>query len=214
MPCSQNLADQYIRHMTTEEDKLLFDLNRETHLKVLQPRMISGHVQGKTLELLTKMIKPKTVLEIGTYTGYSAICMARGMDKDGVLHTIDKNDEIKNMARRYIQKAGLTPKIVLHTGDALQIIPTLQTTFDLVFIDGDKAEYPAYYKLVKDKVAPGGVIVADNVLWNGKVLNLAENRDPATLAVHSFNEMVRADAQMEQVILPIRDGLMLIVKTH
>ena len=202
--------DIYIEDHTSPEDELLYDLRRQTHLKVLRPRMVSGPVQGQLLTMLCRMIQPQTVLEIGTFTGYSAICMARGIRSDAVLHTIERDDELETFIRHYIQKAGLQNQIKLHIGNALNIIETLNTSFDLVFIDGDKREYPEYYKLVIEKMNPGGYILADNILWNGKVIDPNSQNDSYTKGILSFNKMVKEDPRVEQVILPMRDGLMVI----
>ncbi|MDI3521060.1 MAG: caffeoyl-CoA O-methyltransferase [Anaerophaga sp.] len=202
--------DNYIEAYSTPEDNLLLELRRQTHLKILRPRMISGPVQGQLLTMLCRMIRPKTVLEIGTFTGYSAICIARGIEKDAVLHTIERDDELESFIRHYIRKAALENKIVLHIGDALDKINNLNVTFDLVFIDGDKREYPAYYQAVMKKMNPGSYILADNILWNGKVVDADLKNDDYTRGIIDFNEMVKNDPRTEQVIIPIRDGLMLI----
>ncbi|SFF02323.1 O-methyltransferase [Thermophagus xiamenensis] len=200
----------YIETHTSPEDELLYELRRQTHLKVLRPRMVSGQVQGQLLTMLCRMIQPKTVLEIGTFTGYSAICMARGMGSAAHLHTIERDDELETFIRQYICKAGLQNRIHLHIGDALNIIKTLNASFDLVFIDGDKREYPEYYKMVIEKMNPGGYILADNILWNGKVIDPEAQNDSYTKGILAFNKMVKEDPRVEQVILPMRDGLMMI----
>ncbi|MFO8000059.1 MAG: O-methyltransferase [Marinilabilia sp.] len=202
--------NEYIEAHAMPEDDLLYDLRRQTNLKMLRPRMISGPVQGQLLTMLCRMIKPLSVLEIGTFTGYSAICMARGMAPGAKLHTIERDDELKPFIRHYLDKADPEKKIVLHIGDALQIIDRLGTTFDLVFIDGDKREYPAYYKAVLPKMNPGATIIADNILWNGKVVEPLQPGDDYTEGILKFNEMVKDDPRTEQVILPLRDGLMMI----
>lgn len=203
--------EQYILNHTTPEDKVLYELNRHTHLTSLQPRMLSGPVQGKFLEFLVRMINPQRILEIGTYTGYSTICMARGMNPDAHLHTIEINDEICDTASAFFKKADLEHRITLHIGDALDIINKIDEVFDLVLIDGDKREYPEYLKLILPKVIRNGFIVADNVLWGEKVL-LKMPDDEYTKGVMEFNEMVRSDQNLEQVLLPLRDGIMLIRK--
>ena len=202
--------EQYADNFTAPEPPVLAELNRETNAKVLMPQMLSGHIQGAFLRMVSSMIQPKNVLEIGTFTGYSAICLAMGMPAGGVLHTIDNNEELKAMTERFVAKAGFAKQIVLHTGDALTIIPQLKETFDLVFIDADKINYSNYFNLVIDRVRSGGFILADNVLWSGKVLE--PNPDPDTQAIIDFNKKVKADARIEHVLLPIRDGLMLMRK--
>jgi len=200
--------EAYIEQYTTEESPLLNQLNRETHLNVLQPNMLSGHYQGILLQMLSKAISPKAILEIGTYTGYSALCLAQGLQPGGKLHTIDINEEMQPIVNRYIAEAGQTDNIEFHIGDALEIIPSLEVTFDLVFIDADKENYGPYFDLVVEKVRPGGFILADNVLWKGKVLN--EAKDNKTEVLHRFNQKVQADGRVKNCLLPVRDGLMLI----
>jgi predicted O-methyltransferase YrrM len=174
------------------------------------PRMLSGHLQGKTLELLVKMLNPKTILEIGTYTGYSGICLARGLGKNGKLITLDINDELETMVRGFFDKSGLSSKIDYRLGNALDIIPTIEGNFDMVFIDADKANYIKYYELVVERVNPGGIILADNVLWSGKILvEEGKKIDKDTQAILDYNLMVQNDPRVENVLLPIRDGLML-----
>lgn len=192
---------------------MLVELARATHLQVLRPRMLSGNLQGQLLRMLCRMIDARSVLEIGTYTGYAAISMAMGMREDGVLHTIDVNDELEDFTREFIRKSGLEKRIVFHVGDALEIIPELEGMFDLVFIDADKREYPEYYRLVFDKVRVGGIIVADDVLWDGKVVTEGEKTDAQTRGILDFNDMVQADERVENLLLPVRHGLMLMRKT-
>jgi predicted O-methyltransferase YrrM len=204
--------DKYILDHSTPEDKVLEELYRQTHLYVVNPNMVSGHIQGKFLEMLSYMIHPAAILEIGTYTGYSAICLARGLQSGGQLHTIEVNDELNEMSTHYFALAGVADRVKLHTGRAQEVIPSLKTLFDLVFIDGDKREYCEYYKLVFDKVRKGGFIIADNVLWGGKVEGGEALKDPQTKGVVMFNEMVRKDHRVEKIVLPLRDGLMLIRK--
>ncbi|MBW3470196.1 O-methyltransferase [Arthrospiribacter ruber] len=201
---------KYCEDHSSEEDELLLHISRETHAKVMMPRMLSGHLQGKTLELLVKMANPKTILEIGTYTGYSGICMARGLSDGGKLITLDINDELEGMVRGFFKKSGLEDKIDYRLGNALDIIPTLEGNFDFVFIDADKANYINYYNLVVDRINPGGIILADNVLWSGKVLvNEGQKIDKDTKVILEYNQMVQDDPRVENVLLPIRDGLML-----
>ncbi len=203
--------EEYLLSHIDKEPALLAKLNRETHIKIINPRMLSGHLQGRLLAMLCRMIKPKHILELGTFTGYATLCLAEHLPEDGVLHTIEADDELEDIITKYTtQCAG---KIRLHFGEALQIIPTLTETFDLVFIDADKREYPAYYEAVFDKVKQGGFIIADNTLWDGKVLESnTPNNDMQTLAIKQFNDMIAGDERVEKVILPIRDGLTLIMK--
>jgi caffeoyl-CoA O-methyltransferase len=204
--------ENYIELNSSNEDPVLAELNRETHVKILNPRMLSGHVQGKFLEIISKMISPKYILEIGTYTAYSAICLAKGLQADGKLITIDYNDELVSIQKKYIQKAGLEHKIELLSGDALKIIPNLNLEFDLVFIDADKQSYSDFYKLIIKKTRSGGIILADNVLWDKKVIDSKSENDPDTIAIKEFNRMIKADSRVELVILPLRDGISLIRK--
>jgi predicted O-methyltransferase YrrM len=204
--------EKYILDHTSPENPVLADLSRETEHKVLLSRMLSGHLQGKVLEMFVKMIKPENILEIGSYTGYSAICMAYGLRDGGLIHTIEKNDELETFIRKYIQKSGMENRIKLHIGDAKEIIPHLTENFDLVFIDGDKREYLCYYKLIIEKTKKGGFIIADNVLWNGKVIQALHGNDEYTAGIIEFNEFVHQDPRVENVIIPIRDGIMLLRK--
>lgn len=195
-----------------KESKLLNDLYRETYLKVLNPRMISGHYQGRILSLISKIISPKKILEIGTYTGYSAICLCEGMDKDGILHTIDNNKELVEIQNKYFKRANLKDKIVQHSGDAKNIIPSIDEEFDIVFIDADKESYPEYYDLIINKVRTGGIIIADNILWSGKILEKVEKDDQATKSIIEFNNKIIEDDRVKNIILPIRDGLNIVRK--
>ncbi len=204
--------DKYIRDHSTPEDKVLEELYRQTHLYVVNPNMAAGHIQGKFLEMLSYMIQPSRILEIGTYTGYSAICLARGLMSDGQLHTIEINDELNEMSTHYFALAGVADRVTLHTGRAQDVIPGMKYTFDLVFIDGDKREYCEYYNLIFEKVRKGGFIIADNVLWGGKVEGEEALKDPQTKGVVMFNAMVRKDHRVEKIVLPLRDGLMIIRK--
>lgn len=207
-----NPLDLYILDHITPEDELLMELNRQTHVKVLRPRMLSGHLQGQFLYLLCKMMNPSRILEIGTYTGYSAICMARGLAEGGSLDTIELNDELQPFISGFLKKAGLDHVINLHVGSAVDIVPKLQGSYDLAFIDGDKREYPDYYPLVLEKVRRGGFILADNVLWDGKVVQPLAPNDSYTKGILDFNRMVADDPRVEKVILPIRDGITVIRK--
>lgn len=201
--------ESYVDNHSEDEPELLKELSRETHLQVLRPRMLSGHFQGRFLSLLSKIIAPKTILEIGTYTGYSAICMAEGLAADGQLHTIDINEELYDFQRRFFDKSGYGAQIIQHLGSALDIIPTLDMSFDLVFIDADKENYPAYFDLVIDKVAPKGVILSDNVLWSGKVVEPLDPKDRSTPVLLEFNKKLKEDPRVDTILLPIRDGLTL-----
>lgn len=194
------------------EDEVLVELQRETNLKVFSPRMLSGHLQGFWLTLLSKMLQPKLIIEIGTYTGYSAICLAKGLKENGRLITIDVNEETEAIAKKYFDKSGLSTKIELITKDAKEVLPAITERIDMVFIDADKRNYSLYYDLVIDKVKPGGLIIADNVLWSGKILDLEKNKDVDTQAIQSFNEKMKNDSRVEKLLLPIRDGLFIMRK--
>ncbi|MBK6834447.1 MAG: O-methyltransferase [Bacteroidetes bacterium] len=194
------------------EDEVLVELQRETNLKVFSPRMLSGHLQGFWLTLLSKMLQPKLIVEIGTYTGYSAICLAKGLQENGKLITIDVNEETEAIAKKYFEKSGLSNRIELVTKDAKEVLPTINETIDMVFIDADKRNYSLYYDLVIDKVKSGGLIIADNVLWSGKILDLEKNKDVDTQAIQAFNEKMKNDLRVEKLLLPIRDGLFIMRK--
>ena len=206
----QDIHD-YAVHHTSSEPELLKQLNAETHLKVLMPRMLSGHLQGRFLAMIAHMIQPKYILEIGTYTGYSALCMAEGLTKDGKIITIDKNDELASFAQKYFDQSVFKSQIDYRIGLALDILPELKETFDLVFIDADKVNYLNYFNLVIEKVRKGGFVIADNVLWSGKVVD-ASKKDKNTQAMKVFNRWIEEDNRVENVLLPIRDGLMMIRK--
>ena len=203
------IIDRYIEEHSSGEDPVLAELARHTYLKEVHPRMLSGHILGGFLTLFSKMVSPARILEIGTYTGYSAICLAKGLKPGGRLTTLEVNDELRSTALAFFSKAGVADRIELRNGEALQIIPGLQDSFDLVFLDANKEEYPAYYNLIIDKIPSGGYILADNVLWGGKVFENPE-ADPTTAAIHRFNQMVSEDDRVESLLLPIRDGLMII----
>jgi len=203
--------DRYLLEHSSEEDPVLQELSRHTYLKVVHPRMLSGPILGSFLTMFSKILSPQRILEIGTYTGYSAICLARGLKSGGTLTTIEVNDELRATAQLFFRKAGLHEQIELLNGDALKVIPALEDSYDLAFIDANKDDYPDYYKLVIDKVAAGGYILVDNVLWGGKVLE-AQLEDPTTRTIDQFNKMITADQRVENLLLPIRDGLMLIKK--
>jgi predicted O-methyltransferase YrrM len=198
---------QYAETFTTQENEILKQLNRDTHAKILMPRMLSGHLQGQLLSTISCMIQPEKILEIGTYTGYSAICLAKGLKSNGILYTIDINEELETFVSEYFEKANLKNKIQYHIGNAIEIIPQLNETFDLVFIDADKENYCNYFDLVIDKVKIGGFILADNVLWSGKVLE--DKKDKDTLAIHQYNQKIMLDTRVENILLPVRDGIMI-----
>ena len=204
--------DRYILEHIDGQDEVLHELERETHLKVIGARMLSGHLQGQVLTLLSKMIQPHRILEIGTFTGYSAICLAKGLKKEGLLFTIEINDELEEIAKKYFAKAGFHQQIIQKTGPALEIIQSLNETFDLVFIDADKKEYLDYYHAVFEKVKPGGIIIADNTLWSGKVVQELKSDDEQTREILAFNQFVKNDSRIEKVILPLRDGMTVIRK--
>lgn len=204
--------DQYADEFTTPESQPLAELNRETHMKVPQSIMLSGHLQGAIFSMISHMIKPRRVLEVGTYTGYSAICLAQGLTDEGLLHTIDINEELQDMCFRYFCKAGLEKKIIQHIGKADDVIKGLDETFDLVFIDADKVNYHLYYDLLFDKVPVGGFILADNVLYEGEVTLSEEEQSKNGRAMHAFNQKVRNDKRVEHVLLPVRDGIMVMRK--
>jgi len=201
----------YLESSCDPESDLLKQIDRETHLKVSLPRMLSGHYQGRVLSMLSKLIHPRRILEIGTFTGYATLCLAEGLSEDGILHTIDINAELEDMVRASFLKSGLGPKIKYHIGNALEIIPNLNEVFDLIFIDADKKNNESYYKLTFDKLRSGGLIIVDNVLWSGKVIG-DKKTDSATTFISNFNEMVSSDPRVEKLILPVRDGIYLIRK--
>lgn len=199
--------EEYVQRFSENEPEVLAELNRETHLKVLIPRMLAGHLQGRVLSILTHMIRPKRILEVGTYTGYSAICFSEGLDEGGMIHTIDINEELESIQDKYFAKAGITDKVQRHIGDALDIIPKLEEDWDIVFLDADKENYPNYYDLVIDKMKPGSYVIADNVLWSGKILDDPENMDEETRALYEYSKKVTEDPRVQNVLFPIRDGL-------
>lgn len=207
-----DLLEKYIHEHSSAEDSLLHELDRQTHLRVLNPRMISGHIQGKLLELIVKMFRPKNVLEIGTFTGYSALCMAAGLEDDAVIDTCEVDDELESLAQSFFDRSPYGHKIHLHVGSALDIAPKLGKQFDLVFMDGDKREYPAYYDMLMDGglLHSGSVILADNILWYGKVVQPVAHNDHHTQALIEFNRRVKEDERVESVILPLRDGINII----
>lgn len=197
---------------TSPEREVLQRLDRQTQANVLYPRMLSGHFQGRLLSMLTHMMRPRRILEIGTYTGYSALCLAEGLADDGLLITLDKNEELEDLARAAWQQTPYAHKIDFWLGDAIELIPGIDEVFDLVFIDADKQNYSRYFDLVIDKVRPGGILLADNVLWSGKVVQPVKPSDKDTLAVMAFNQKIQDDSRVENVLLPVRDGIMMIRK--
>ncbi len=201
--------ESYITLNSENEPDILRELTRETHLKVVQPRMITGHYQGRVLSMLSKLIQPSSILEIGTYTGYSAICLAEGLTKDGLLHTIDINEELTEIQRKFFDQSEFGDKIIQHPGDALKIIPELDQVFDLVFIDAEKKMYDAYFEAVIEKTRPGSIILTDNVLWSGKVVEPLDKKDMVTPNLLAYNKKLKNDPRVETVILSIRDGLTL-----
>ncbi len=201
--------ENYAAQHTEDEPLLLQELNKRTHLNVLQPRMISGHFQGRFLSLLSKMVRPRTILEIGTYTGYATLCLAEGLHPEGVLHTIDIKEELTDLQREFFDRSGYGSQIVQHLGKAADIIPSLDTTFDLVFIDADKQNYAHYFDLVIEKMTRGGIILSDNVLWSGKVVEEVKHNDKHTQALMAYNQKIKDDPRVETVLLPIRDGITL-----
>ena len=203
---SQELED-YIEQHAENEPELLAALNKETYQKVLLPRMLSGHFQGRVLSMLSKLIRPKNILEIGTYTGYSALCLCEGMQQNGILHTIDIKEELVDFQRKYFDKSPWGNQIVQHLGEATTIIPSIEIQFDLVFIDADKENYLNYFELILPKMNKGGIILSDNVLWSGKVLEPLQPNDLSTSVLKEYNQLLKNDVRVETVLLPIRDGL-------
>ena len=199
--------DEYVVSHSEDEPELLQALTRETYQKMLQPRMLSGHFQGRVLSIISKLVNPKYILEIGTYTGYSALCLAEGMQSEGELHTIDINEELEVFQRKYFNKSPYGNNIFQHIGNAIDIIPKLNITFDLIFIDADKDNYPAYFNMIIDKLKSGGIILSDNVLWSGKVIEPVKDDDTSTKALLEYNRLLKEDPRLETVLLPIRDGL-------
>jgi predicted O-methyltransferase YrrM len=202
-----NNLNKYVEDHSQKEPILLQQLNKETWQKILNPRMLSGAFQGRVLAMISKLIQPSTILEIGTYTGYSALCLAEGLKKQGSLFTIDKNEELEDFSKKYFDKSVYKNQIIQLTGNALEIIPTINKKFDLVFIDADKFNYPNYFNLIIDKMNSGGVILSDNVLWSGKVIEKLDPKDKDTEALLYYNKLLNSDDRIETVLLPIRDGL-------
>ena len=206
---SDDIMTYAINH-TQDESNLLKSLNKETHQKILQSRMISGHFQGRVLSFISQLIRPETILEIGTYTGYATLCLAEGLTKNGKIHTIEINEELIDFQKRYFDKSKFKNQIFTHIGDAIDIIPKLKFKYDLIFLDADKANYPNYMEMVVPKLKRGGVLVADNVLWNGKVLDYQQKRDDIeTKGIKLFSELVKKNSSLQTLLLPIRDGLIM-----
>jgi len=203
---SKEINEYAVAH-SQDEPELLQQLNKETWQKVLVPRMLSGHFQGRILAILSKLIQPKSILEIGTYTGYSALCLAEGLQKGGILHTIDINEELFDFQRKYFDKSGFGNQIKQYLGNALEIMPTIEDTFDLVFIDADKSNYINYFNAIIDKMNSGGIILSDNVLWSGKVIEKLDPKDEDTKTLIAYNKLLKEDSRIETILLPIRDGL-------
>ncbi|WP_396218280.1 O-methyltransferase [Flavobacterium sp.] len=199
--------ENYVANHSQQEPELLVQLNKETHQKILQPRMLSGHFQGRVLSMLSKIIHPKSILEIGTYTGYATLCLAEGLQENGTLDTIDINEELEEIQKKYFDLSNYSNKIVQHIGDAIEIIPTLNKKFDLVFIDADKENYINYFHLIVPLMNKGGIILSDNVLWSGKVLEKVKANDKSTQILLDYNKIINEDSRVETVLLPIRDGL-------
>ena len=204
--------DRYSTAFTDKEHPVLYELYRETHLKQTMPQMVSGHMQGSILQLFVHMAQPKRILEVGTFTGYSAIAMALAMQEGGELHTIEYDDKYKEIIEQYVQKAGVQDRITLHFGSGLEVIPQLEGAFDMVFIDADKINYSAYYDLIFDQVPVGGYLIADNVLWSGKVTEDESQFDKDTSALHAYNKKIALDSRVKNILLPLRDGLMVAQK--
>lgn len=199
--------DDYVVAHSENEPELLQQLTRETYQKILQPIMLSGPYQGRVLSMISKLVNPKSILELGTFTGYSTLCLAEGLQKDGEIHTIDINEELEDFQRKYFDKSGYGAQIHQHIGNAIKLIPAINKTFDLIFIDADKPNYSNYFHLIIDKLNPGGIILSDNVLWHGKVVEPLKDKDNSTKAVLDYNTLLKNDDRIETVLLPIRDGL-------
>jgi len=208
----EDLLEEYISAHIAPESGLLRDLYRETNLRLLNPRMASGHIQGRLLKMLVSMIRPQLILEIGTFTGYATLCMAEGLPEGGVIHTVEIDDELEDFILKGFERSPYMDRIRLHIGDALKVVPELGLKFDMIFIDGEKREYPDYYTVLLDYLKPGGYMIADNTLWDGHVTDSSYDSDPQTAAVKKFNDMVAADERVEVAMIPIRDGLTIVRK--
>ena len=208
----EDLLEEYISCHIGSESQLLRDLYRETNLRLLNPRMTSGHIQGRLLKMLVTMIRPQTVLEVGTFTGYATLCMAEGLPDGGVIHTVEIDDELEDFIMKGVERSSYSDRIRLHIGDALKVVPELGLKFDMIFLDGEKREYPDYYTVLLDYLKPGGYMIADNTLWDGHVVDSEYDRDPQTVAVRKFNDMAASDDRVEVAMIPIRDGLTIIRK--
>ena len=204
--------DEYILNHIDEESELLKQLDRDAHVNLLRPRMISGHLQGRLLKMLCRLLQPRYILELGTYTAYATLCLAEGAPEDAEIHTVEVNDELEDFIMKYLHQTQLKDKIYLHIGDAMEIVPKIDCTFDLVYIDANKRVYVEYYNMIFDKVRSGGLIIADNTLWDGHVLENPKSGDKQTIGIQNFNDMVAGDNRVEKVIIPLRDGLTLIWK--
>ncbi len=210
MEIKQRKLNAYTEAHSTPPDSVLLELERETNFKALSPQMISGPIQGQLLYFLSSMLQPKSILEVGTFTGYATICLARGLAKDGFMHTIEVNDELESLIRKYIAKAELTDKVKLHMGDAQKIIPTIEGDFDLILIDAAKKDNATYFDTLIDRLRPGGLMIADNVLWDGKITRVEKDR--TTKMIDDFNKKIQVDDRVENLILPIRDGILIMRK--
>lgn len=208
----EDLLEEYISAHIGPESALLRDIYRETNLKLLNPRMASGHIQGRLLKMLVTMIRPQMILEVGTFTGYATLCMAEGLPEGGRIHTVEIDDELEDFILNGFRKSPYSDRIELHIGDALKVVPGLDLKFDMIFLDGEKREYPEYYSALLEYLKPGGYMIADNTLWDGHVVDREYDSDPQTVAVRKFNDMVRADERVEVAMIPIRDGLTIIRK--
>ena len=208
----EDILEEYISAHIEAESPLLRDLYRQTNLRLLNPRMASGHIQGRLLKMLVAMIRPELILEIGTFTGYATLCMAQGMPANGCIHTVEIDDELEDFILKWFKKSPYSDRIHLHIGDALKVVPGLGLQYDMIFLDGEKREYPEYYSSLLEYLKPGGFMIADNTLWDGHVVEKEYDSDPQTISVRKFNDMVRNDSRVEVAMIPIRDGLTIIRK--
>ena len=208
----EEILEEYISAHIEREDDLLRDIYRETNLRMINPRMASGHIQGRLLKMLVSMIKPQLVLEVGTFTGYATLCIAQGLPPEGMIHSVEIDDELEDFINKGLNRSPLRDHICLHIGDALKVVPEMGLTFDMIFLDGEKRQYPDYYAAFLDYLKPGGYIIADNTLWDGHVVDSSYDNDPQTVAVKRFNDMAANDERVEVAMVPIRDGLSIIRK--